>query len=97
MIQYCTYQFFFKKNILHQQNETSTLSVPQLDDVLARFGSNITNINLASFFEIDAVQRRCSQHARTLTPMNTRTQTLPLLVPPKDWAPTDLEILEVTT
>jgi hypothetical protein len=30
------------------------------------------------FFEIDKVQRRRSQHARTLTHMNTRTQTLPL-------------------
>jgi hypothetical protein len=30
------------------------------------------------FYENDTVQRRRSQHARTLTPMNTRTQTLPL-------------------
>jgi hypothetical protein len=29
------------------------------------------------FFENDTVQPRRSQHARTLTPMNTRTQTLP--------------------
>jgi hypothetical protein len=36
------------------------------------------------------------KHARTLTPMNTRTQTLPLWEPPKDWATTDLEIPEVT-
>jgi hypothetical protein len=28
--------------------------------------------------------------------MNTRTQTLPLWAPLEDWAPTDLEILEVT-
>jgi hypothetical protein len=28
--------------------------------------------------------------------MNTRTQTLPLWAPSKDWAPADLEILEVT-
>jgi hypothetical protein len=28
--------------------------------------------------------------------MNTRTQTPPLWAPPKDWAPADLEILEVT-
>jgi hypothetical protein len=38
-----------------------------------------------------------SQHAHILTPMNTRTQTLPLWAPPKDWAPINLEILEVTT
>jgi hypothetical protein len=30
------------------------------------------------FFKIYTVQRRRSQHARTFTPMNTRTQTLPL-------------------
>jgi len=30
-------------------------------------------------------------------PMNTRTQTLPLWAPPKDWAPADLKIPEVTT
>jgi hypothetical protein len=42
------------------------------------------------FFLNYTVQRRCSQHARTLTPMNTRTETLPLL------APSDLEIPEVT-
>jgi hypothetical protein len=47
-------------------------------------------------FEIHAVQRKRSQHARTLTPMNTRTQTLCLWAPPKDWAPADLEIPEVT-
>jgi hypothetical protein len=33
---------------------------------------------LILFFENDTVQRRRSQHARTLTPMNTRRQTLPL-------------------
>jgi hypothetical protein len=32
----------------------------------------------SSLFENDIVQRRRSQHTRTLTPMNTRTQTLPL-------------------
>jgi hypothetical protein len=37
-----------------------------------------------------------SQHARTLNPMNTRTQTLSLWAPAKDWAPTNLEIPEVT-
>jgi hypothetical protein len=31
---------------------------------------------ISTFFEIDTVQRRRSQYARTLTPMNTRTQTL---------------------
>ena len=30
-------------------------------------------------------------------PMNTRTQTLPLWAPPKDWAPADLKIPEVIT
>jgi hypothetical protein len=49
------------------------------------------------FFEIHTIQRRRSQHARTLTPKNTRTQTLPLWAPPKEWAPADLEILKVTT
>jgi hypothetical protein len=44
----------------------------------------------------DTVQRRRSQHARTLIPMNTHTQTLPLWAPPNDWAPTYLEIPEVT-
>jgi hypothetical protein len=34
---------------------------------------------------------------RTHTPMNTRTQTLPLWAPLKDWAPADLEIPEVTS
>jgi hypothetical protein len=29
------------------------------------------------FFKNDTVQRRCSQHTRTLTPMNTGTQILP--------------------
>jgi hypothetical protein len=48
-----------------------------------------------NFFKIYTVQCRRSQHARTLTP--TRMQTLPLWAPPKDWAPADLEILEVTT
>jgi hypothetical protein len=57
---------------------------------------NIYN-DIIFFFEIHAVQRRRSQHASTLTPMNTRTQTLPLWAPPKDWAPADMEILEVTT
>jgi hypothetical protein len=32
---------------------------------------------LSGFFKNDTVQCRCSQHARTLTPMNTRTQILP--------------------
>ena len=49
------------------------------------------------FFKNYTVQRTRPQHARTLTPMNTRTQTLPLWAPPKDWAPADLKILEVTT
>jgi hypothetical protein len=35
-------------------------------------------ISLILFFENDTVQRRLSQHTRTLTPMNTCTQTLPL-------------------
>jgi hypothetical protein len=48
------------------------------------------------FFWDYTVQRRRSQHARTLAPMNTCTQTLPLWAPPKDWAPADLEIPEVT-
>jgi hypothetical protein len=48
------------------------------------------------FFENDIVQRRRLQHARTLTRMNTRTQTLPLWAPPKDWTPADMEIPEVT-
>jgi hypothetical protein len=47
------------------------------------------------FFLNHTVQRRRSQHARTLTPMNTRTQTLPLWAPSKDWAPADPEIPEV--
>jgi hypothetical protein len=41
-----------------------------------------------NIFLIHTVQRRRSQHARTLTPMNTRTQILPLWAPPNDWAPT---------
>jgi hypothetical protein len=49
----------------------------------------------AVFFEIDIVQRRRSQYARILTPMNTCTLTLPLWAPSKDWVPADLEILEV--
>jgi hypothetical protein len=48
------------------------------------------------FFENDTVQRKHSQHTRTITPMNTRMQTLPLWAPPKDWAPANLEIPEVT-
>jgi len=40
-------------------------------------------LHIKCFFS--TVQRRRSQHARTLTPMNTRTQTLLLWAPPKDW------------
>jgi len=36
------------------------------------------------FFEITQYNAD-TQHARTLTPMNTRTQTLPLWAPSKDW------------
>jgi hypothetical protein len=42
---------------------------------------------LSRFFKNYTVQRGRSQHARTPSPMNTRTQTL---------APADMEILEVT-
>jgi hypothetical protein len=35
-------------------------------------------------------------HSTTQT-LTTRTQTLSLWPPPKDWAPVDMEILEVTT
>jgi hypothetical protein len=41
------------------------------------------------FFEIHTVQHRRSQHAHRLTPMKTRTQTLPLWAPPKNWVPLD--------
>jgi hypothetical protein len=37
-----------------------------------------------------------SHNTHTLTPMNTRTQTIPLWATSKDLAPVDLEILEVT-
>ena len=40
-------------------------------------------LSLFSFFY--TVQRRRSQHARTLTPINTRTQTQLLWAPPKNW------------
>jgi hypothetical protein len=42
---------------------------------LARVGARVDRF---FFFEIHTVPRRRSEHARILTPMNTRTQTLPL-------------------
>jgi hypothetical protein len=70
---------------------------PTLDSwIRFRLFVSLSNFDCLLFF-IHMVQRRRSQYARTLTPMNTRTQNLPLWVPPKDWAPADLEILEVTT
>jgi hypothetical protein len=48
------------------------------------------------FFLNYTVQRRRLQYARTLTPMNTRMQTLPLWAPSKDLALADMEIFEVT-
>jgi hypothetical protein len=50
---------------------------------------------LSSFLKIHTVQHRRSQHARTLTLMNTRTQTLPLWVPPKEWVPTNITLLSL--
>jgi hypothetical protein len=48
--------------------------------------NHIWNQGIIIFFWDYTVQRRRPQHARTLTPMNTRTQTPPLWAPPKDWA-----------
>jgi hypothetical protein len=45
-----------------------------------RFGVSDTS------FKNHTLQRRHLQQARTLTPMNTRTQILPLGAPPNDWA-----------
>jgi hypothetical protein len=38
---------------------------------------SLNTVFMDIIFFIHTVQRRCSQHTRTLTPMNTRTQTLP--------------------
>jgi hypothetical protein len=37
----------------------------------------VMGTDIMYFFGIHTVQHRHSQYARTLTPMNTRTQTLP--------------------
>ena len=45
----------------------------------------VLHVCLSFFFEITQYNAD-TQHARTLTPMNTRTQTLLLWAPSKDWA-----------
>jgi len=50
---------------------------------ISQIRSNLRDTNLEVFF--NTIQHRRSQHARTLTSMNTRTKILPLWAPPKDW------------
>jgi hypothetical protein len=52
-------------------------------------------VQIFSFFENYTVQHRYSQHLRTLTPINTRTQTLPY-EHLRRTEPANLEIHKVT-
>jgi hypothetical protein len=86
----------------HDQNKmlnTSCLKVDffKLKSSCFKYSKQVLVHGYYFVFDIDTVQHKRSHHARTLTLMNTRTQILPLWAPLKDWAPADLEILEVTT
>jgi hypothetical protein len=59
--------------------------------------TNLTSMRTSEGLSTDRSRDSRSHHTHTLTPVNICTQILPLWGPPKDWAPTDLEIPEVTT
>jgi hypothetical protein len=60
-------------------------------DVWDRFSSSTIFFRITQYNE-NAHNTHAHSH-----PINTRTQTLSLWAPPKDWAPADLKIPEVTT